>query len=47
VLLEVFKSKWGAPKELEDGKLLLFHDEEPRIEIHDDPEHGAWIVEVR
>ena len=46
-LLELFKKKWGEPKELEDSKALLFHEEDPRIEIKDDTEHGAWVVEMR
>ena len=46
-LLELFKQKWGMPKEIEDSKALLFHEEDPRVEIKDDTEHGAWIVELR
>ena len=46
VLLELFKQKWGEPKELED-KALLFHEDDPRVEIKDDTEHGAWVVELR
>jgi hypothetical protein len=46
VLLEAFRTKWGDPME-QDDKALLFHEADPRIEIHDDPEHGAWVVEIR
>jgi hypothetical protein len=47
-LLDLFKRKWGEPKPLGDeGKVLLFHDDDPRVEIKDDTEHGAWVVEVR
>lgn len=48
-LLEVFTRKWGEPKELGEGKQiqLLFHDEDPRVEITDDTEHGAWLLEIR
>jgi hypothetical protein len=46
-LLELFKSKWGIPKELEDNRGFLFHEDDPRVEVKDDPEHGAWIVELR
>jgi hypothetical protein len=46
VLLELFKQKWGEPKELDD-KALLFHEDDPRVEIKDDTEHGAWVVELR
>jgi len=46
-LLDLFKRKWGEPKDLEDSKALLFHEEDPRVEIRDDTEHGAWVVELR
>ena len=46
VLLDLFKQKWGEPKELDD-KALLFHEDDPRVEIKDDTEHGAWVVELR
>ncbi|HEY0251822.1 MAG TPA: hypothetical protein VGC41_09865 [Kofleriaceae bacterium] len=44
-LLELFKKKWGDPKEADEK--LVFHDEDPRVEIRDDTEHGAWQVELR
>ena len=49
VLLELFKKKWGDPKELGEGKeiRLLFHDDDPRVEITDDTEHGAWQIDMR
>jgi hypothetical protein len=48
-LYELFKSKWGDPRTREeDGKMtLVFRDEDPRVEIIDDTEHGAWRVEIR
>ena len=49
VLLDLFKHKWGDPKELGEGKQvsLLFHEEDPRVEITDDTEHDAWQIEMR
>jgi hypothetical protein len=48
-LLELFTHKWGEPRTREDdGKTtLVFRDEDPRVEILDDTEHGAWKVEIR
>jgi hypothetical protein len=48
-LLELFKRKWGEPRSREDdGKAtLVFRDEDPRVEIMEDTEHGAWKVEIR
>ena len=48
-LLELFKRKWGEPRTREDdGKAtLVFRDEDPRVEIVEDAEHGAWKVEIR
>ena len=48
-LLELFKHKWGEPRSREDdGKTaLVFRDEDPRVEILEDTEHGAWKVEIR
>ena len=47
-LLELFKRKWGEPKTREDdAKTLVFRDEDPRVEIVEDTEHGAWKVEIR
>jgi hypothetical protein len=46
-LLELFKHKWGDPKEIDEnnGKtLLLFHDDEPRVEIREDDTRGAWSI---
>jgi hypothetical protein len=45
VLMELFKKKWGEPTEKD--KVLVFHDEEPHVEIVDDDEHGAWHVEIK
>ena len=49
VLFELFKHKWGEPKTREDdGKsILVFRDDDPRVEITDDTEHGAWRVEIK
>ncbi len=52
-LLELFKTKWGDPKELDDdgkdgkGKMLLFREEDPRVEIREDITRGAWQVVMR
>jgi hypothetical protein len=47
-LLELFKHKWGEPKPRDDdAKVLVFRDEDPRVEIVEDTEHGAWKVEIR
>jgi hypothetical protein len=48
-LFELFKRKWGEPKTREDdGKpILVFRDDDPRVEIVEDAEHGAWKVELR
>lgn len=51
-LLELFKRKWGEPKVQkprdEDGKaVLIFRDEDPRVEVIEDTEHGAWRVEIK
>jgi hypothetical protein len=48
--LELFKRKWGEPKDLaDDGRpsVLLFHEDDPRVEIRDDTEHGAWQIDLR
>jgi hypothetical protein len=49
-LLELFKRKWGEPRTRDDdaGKpILVFRDEDPRVEIIEDTEHGAWKVDIR
>ncbi|MBC7976159.1 MAG: hypothetical protein H7138_14400, partial [Myxococcales bacterium] len=48
-LFELFKRKWGDPRAREDdGKpILLFRDEDPRVEVFEDTEHGAWKFELR
>jgi hypothetical protein len=48
-LLELFKRKWGEPRTRDDdGKsILVFRDEDPRVEILEDTEHGAWRVDIR
>jgi hypothetical protein len=48
-LLDLFKGKWGLPEEVvEDSKpTLVFRKGDPRVEIREDGEHGAWQVEIR
>jgi hypothetical protein len=48
-LLELFKRKWGEPVERDEGehKVLVFRDDDPRVEVIDDIEHGAWRFEIR
>jgi len=47
-LLDLFKHKWGEPRSREeDSKTLVFRDEDPRVEIIEDTEHGAWKIEIR
>jgi hypothetical protein len=47
-LLDLFKAKWGLPEEVvEDSKpTLVFRKDDPRVEIREDVEHGAWLVEI-
>jgi hypothetical protein len=48
-LLDLFKAKWGVPEEVvEDRKpTLVFRKDDPRVEIREDLEHGAWQVSIR
>jgi hypothetical protein len=48
-LLDLFKRKWGDPKQIEDdGKpVLLFRDDDPRVEVREDTEHGAWQLALK
>lgn len=48
-LLDLFKAKWGLPKEeVEDSKpTLVFRKEDPRVEIREDQEHGAWLILIK
>lgn len=48
-LLDLFKAKWGLPEEVvEDSKpTLVFRKDDPRVEIREDLEHGAWQVSIR
>jgi len=48
-LLELFKRKWGEPRTRDDdGKpVLVFRDEDPRVEVFEDTEHGAWKFDIR
>jgi hypothetical protein len=48
-LFEVFKRKWGDPiaREVDGKPLLIFRDDDPRVEVFDDAEHGAWKFEIR
>lgn len=48
-LLDLFDHKWGEPVQLdENGKpVLLFHQQDPRVEIREDTAHGAWQLVMR
>lgn len=48
-LLDLFRRKWGEPKPIkdEDKTVLLFRDDDPRVEVREDVEHGAWQVELK
>lgn len=48
-LLDLFTNKWGDPDEEKDGKqkVLVFRTEDPRVEVREDTEHGAWLVEIK
>jgi hypothetical protein len=48
-LLDLFKAKWGLPEEVvEDSKpTLVFRKDDPRVEIREDLEHGAWQIDIR
>lgn len=48
-LLDLFKRKWGEPKEVvDDGKpTLVFREDDPRVEVREDTEHGAWQLELK
>lgn len=48
-LLDLFTHKWGIPRPVDDdGKqVLVFRDGQPRVEVREDPEHGAWRFEIR
>ena len=48
-LLDLFKHKWGDPRLIEDdGKnVLLFREDDPRVEAREDSEHGAWQLTMR
>jgi hypothetical protein len=48
-LLAMFTHKWGQPRptEEDDKKLLIFREGDPRVEVHEDTEHGAYQIEIR
>ncbi|HSD89057.1 MAG TPA: hypothetical protein VLB44_16125 [Kofleriaceae bacterium] len=48
-LLDLFKAKWGLPEEVvEDSKpTLMFRKDDPRVEIREDADHGAWLISIR
>lgn len=48
-LLDLFKAKWGLPEEVvEDSKpTLMFRKDDPRVEIREDLDHGAWQISIR
>lgn len=47
-LLDLFTHKWGEPRPSEDDgkRVLIFRDGQPRVEVREDAEHGAWRVEM-
>ena len=48
-LLDLFTHKWGDPDE-ERGRqaaVLVFRHDDPRVEVREDTEHGAWLVEIK
>ena len=48
-LLDVFKSKWGLPEEVVEDNLptLVFRTSDPRVEVREDTDHGAWSISIR
>ncbi|MDQ3366891.1 MAG: hypothetical protein M3680_15825 [Myxococcota bacterium] len=47
-LHDLFRAKWGEPRpSMADGKLLVFRDGQPRVEVREDPEHDVWRLEIR
>ena len=48
-LLALFTHKWGEPRPSEDAgkRILVFRDGQPRVEVREDTEHGAWKIEIR
>jgi hypothetical protein len=48
-LLDLFKAKWGLPEEVveESKPTLVFRKDDPRVEIREDTEHGAWLISIR
>jgi len=48
-LLELFKAKWGLPEEVveESKPTLVFREGDPRVEVREDLEHGAWQISIR
>ncbi len=48
-LLDLLKNKWPDPKEIEhEGKkLLLFREEDPRVEVFEDLDRGAWHLTLK
>jgi hypothetical protein len=48
-LFELFKKKWGEPKEVtEEGKnVVVFREEDPRVEVREDDAHGAWQIVMK
>jgi hypothetical protein len=48
-LLSLFTHKWGEPRPGEDAgkRILVFRDWQPRVEVREDTEHGAWKIEIR
>ena len=48
-LLDLFKAKWGLPEEVVEDNLptLVFRKDDPRVEVRDDTDRGAWQISIR
>jgi hypothetical protein len=49
-LLSLFTHKWGEPRPSEDDRghhTLVFRDENPRVQVREDTEHGQWKIEIK
>lgn len=52
-LLQLFEHKWGEARKVERGDgadahtALVFHDDDPHVEVIEDVEHGAWRFEIK
>jgi hypothetical protein len=48
-LLALFTHKWGEPRPAEEDekKVLIFREADPRVEVREDAEHGAYQIEIK